>query len=125
MNEYMPVDIESLEGRTYVIGRDGHIYIDSPTISKQHAEIKIINGKIFLRDLDSTNGTFLLRNNKLVFFDKGYVNILQPIVLGGQTHTIQSLLAIAGVFADTYGDDAPTLMMLSNGNRLKSGNKTI
>lgn len=125
MKQNMTVDIESLEGRTFVIGRDGHIYIDSPTTSKQHAELKIINGRIFLRDLDSTNGTYLLRNNKLVLFDKGYVNPLQPIVIGDQTHTIQNLLAIAGVFADTQGDDAPTLMILSSGNRLRSGSKTI
>jgi hypothetical protein len=43
------------------LGREGHIYIDSPTVSKRHAEIKITNGKIYRRDLDSTNGTFLNR----------------------------------------------------------------
>ena len=95
-----------MEGRTYIIGREGHIYIDSPSVSKQHAEIEIIEGRIYLRDLNSTNGTYLVKNNTLVYFDEGYVNLLQPIVIGDQKYTVQSLLAIARNFAAF--DDATT-----------------
>ena len=55
----MKAGVKRLESRTYIIGREGHIYINDPTVSKQHAEIQIINGEVYLRDLDSTNGTFL------------------------------------------------------------------
>ena len=106
MNNNLNVDYELLEGRTYIIGREGHIYVDSPSVSKQHAEIKIINGRIHLRDLGSTNGTFLVKNNSLAYFEEGFVNPLQPIVIGNQKHTIQSLLAIANSFVAS--DDAPT-----------------
>lgn len=109
MSENLSVDIGLLEGRTYIIGRDGHIYIDSPTVSKHHAELKIINGRIYLRDLGSTNGTYLLKNEKLVYFDEGYVNLLQPLIIGDQRHTIQKLLAIAGNFA-AVSDDSATLI---------------
>ena len=88
-----------MDRRTYVIGREGHIYINDPTVSKQHAEIQIVDGEVYLRDLGSTNGTYLIKNNRLVPFNEGYVQIKQPIVLGNRQYTVQSLLQIAGAFA--------------------------
>jgi hypothetical protein len=108
MNEKMKIDLSRFEGRTFKIGRDGHIYINSPMVSQQHAEIKIIKGRIDLRDLNSTNGTYLKQNNKLVHFMKGYVALQQPVILGDCEFTIQELLAIAGDFV--VSDDAPTLL---------------
>ncbi len=58
MNNKSNVDFGALDGQTYIIGREGHIYISSPTVSKHHAAIKIKNGRVYLRDLNSTNGTF-------------------------------------------------------------------
>jgi hypothetical protein len=101
LNKGMSVGIGFLEGRAYILGRKGHIYIDSPMVSKRHAEMKIINGRIYLRDLNSTNGTYLLKNNRLVYFEEGYVSSLQPIVIGDQKYTIQSLLEIASNFVAT------------------------
>ena len=92
-------EVKHLESRTYIIGREGHIYINEATVSKQHAEIKVVNGEVYLRDLDSTNGTFLIKNNRLVPFHEGYVQLNQPIVLGNRQYTIQNLLEIAGAFA--------------------------
>lgn len=100
------IDLESLEGRTFILGRDGHIYIESGTVSKHHAEIRILDGKIHLRDLDSTNGTFLLKNKMLVKFDKGFVSPLQQIVIGGKKYIVQDLLAIAKEFV--AGDESKT-----------------
>jgi pSer/pThr/pTyr-binding forkhead associated (FHA) protein len=96
--------VKRLTSRTYVIGREGHIYINDPTVSKQHAEIQVINGEVYLRDLSSTNGTFLIKNNRLVPFHEGYVQLHQPIVLGNRQYTIQSLLEIAGAFAAHFDD---------------------
>ncbi len=112
MNKNLSVDIGLMEGRTYILGREGHIYINSPSASKQHAEITIIDGRIYLRDLDSENGTYLLKNKRLVYFKEGYVNPFQPILIGDQTHTIQSLLAIAGDFVAS--DDSVTEMNFTN-----------
>jgi len=96
--------IKRADSRTYIIGREGHIYINDATVSKQHAEIRVINGEVYLRDLGSTNGTFLIKNNRLVPFHEGYVQINQPIVLGNRQYTIQSLLKIAGAFAAQFDD---------------------
>lgn len=101
-----------MEGRTFILGREGHIYIDSPTVSKQHAELKIINRRVYLRDLNSTNGTYLLKRKKLVHFVRGYVSPLQTIVIGDQARTILSLLEIASNFVSR--DDATTQLDLDN-----------
>jgi len=48
-----------------VLGRkDADIVINDPMVSKRHAAIQVINGKLMLIDLHSTNGTIL--NNEPV-----------------------------------------------------------
>ena len=91
--------ITKMESRSYIIGREGHIYINDPTVSKQHAEIRIISGEVYLRDLGSTNGTYLIKNQRLVPFVEGYVQLHQIIVLGNKQHSVKNLLEIAGAFA--------------------------
>ena len=100
-----------MEGRTFILGREGHIYIDSITASKHHAEIKIVGGRIHLRDLNSTNGTFLLKNKTLVQFKEGFVNPRQPIVIGKHAYIMEDLLAVVGDFVS--GGDDKTYLDLS------------
>ncbi|MCB1985886.1 MAG: EAL domain-containing protein, partial [Nitrosomonas sp.] len=47
--------------RAFVIGRksDSDLAIDADTLSRHHAEIVDFHGKLCLRDLNSTNGTYL------------------------------------------------------------------
>ena len=78
---------------------EGHIYIDSPTVSRPHAELKIKNGRVYLRDLGSTNGIYIVDNDNLASFEKGYVKPNQPMMIGRVTCTIQNLIAIAGVYS--------------------------
>jgi len=93
------------EGQTYIISRkgsvciDGHIYINSPTVSSPHAALKIKNGRVYLHDLDSTNGTYIVDNDSLISFKEGYVKPCQLIVIGTVKCTIQSLIADAGVYS--------------------------
>ncbi len=93
------------EGQTYIISRKGevsmedHIYINSPTVSRPHAELKIKNGRVYLRDLGSTNGIYIVDNDSLVRFEEGYVNPNQPLMIGKVQCTIQSLVTIAGVYS--------------------------
>jgi len=88
-----------MASRTYIVGREGNIFINDPSVSKTHAEIQINKGEIYLRDLNSTNGTYLVKNQRLVPFIEGYVQINQPIVLGNKQYTIRRLLELAGEFA--------------------------
>jgi len=48
--------------RDAIIGRapdPGGITLDHPRVSRRHAEVRVSQGKVFLRDLGSANGTFL------------------------------------------------------------------
>ncbi|MDX2437873.1 MAG: FHA domain-containing protein, partial [Acidobacteriota bacterium] len=47
-------------GDTALVGRDAAcaLTIDSPLVSRRHVEVSWTNGGWYLRDLDSSNGTF-------------------------------------------------------------------
>ena len=105
MSNRLSKDFGLIDGQTYIIGREGdiyledHIYINSPTVSRRHAAMKIKNGRIYLLDLNSSNGTYLIDNNSLVPFKEGYVSPSQSIAIGHVKCTINSLLAIADVYS--------------------------
>ena len=92
------------EGHPLTIGREGQIRIDDSSISRGHAEIRFIHGKLRLRDLDSTNGTFLLIDGNLLSIKESYVDPCQPVVLGNKKFTIKALLALAGIYV-SYSPD--------------------
>ena len=105
MSNKLSKEFGLIDGQTYIIGREGeiyledHIYINSPSVSRRHAAMKIKNGRIWLHDLDSTNGTYLIESDSLVPFKEGYVSPSQPIAIGHVKCTINSLLAISGVYS--------------------------
>lgn len=51
----------SVRGPSFVIGRhaSSHLTIADPTVSSRHAELVFVDGDLFIRDLNSTNGTLL------------------------------------------------------------------
>ena len=105
MSNRLSKDSGLIDGQTYIIGREDdvyledHIYINSPTVSRRHATMKIKNGRVYLRDLNSINRTYLIENDSLVPFKEGYVSPSQPIAIGGVKCTINSLLSIAGIYS--------------------------
>jgi pSer/pThr/pTyr-binding forkhead associated (FHA) protein len=120
MSNKLSKEFGLIDGQTYIIGREGeiyledHIYINSPSVSRRHAAMKIKNGRIWLHDLDSTNGTYLIESDSLVPFKEGYVKPSQPIAIGHVKCTINSLLAIAGVHSaskDTTSNFEETRIM--------------
>jgi diguanylate cyclase (GGDEF)-like protein len=48
-------------GREAIIGRDvdADIRVDHPTVSRRHARIIVVRGRVFIEDLGSTNGTLV------------------------------------------------------------------
>ncbi len=56
--EYLIVKTQTIIGR----GLGADIIIEDITISRMHAKIIMQNGKFYLKDLDSRNGTFLNKN---------------------------------------------------------------
>jgi len=102
MSNRLGEDFGLIDGQTYIIGREAgvyledYIYINSSTVSRCHAAMKIKNERIWLQDLNSTNGTYLVENDCLVPFKEGYMSPSQPIAIGKVKCTISRLLAMAG-----------------------------
>lgn len=111
------VNLEIIEGRSFIIGREGHIYIDSSTASKQHAELRVIDGRVHLRDLKSTNGTYLVKDRAWVRFDRGFVDPRQYVAIGGKIHMVMDLLAVANDFAVVDDGDTEIEIMDEPGRR--------
>lgn len=57
----LPIGASLAVGHLAVVGRHAHcdVVIDEPYVSGTHAEISAMGGQWFVRDLDSTNGTFV------------------------------------------------------------------
>lgn len=91
--------LSSLEGRKFIIGREGHVFISDPTASKEHAEMQIIDGRVRIRDLDSMNGIFFMDGGEAVRFRDETFDPEQVITIGQESHKIQKLIAIVSSFA--------------------------
>ncbi|MCP4874817.1 MAG: FHA domain-containing protein [Gammaproteobacteria bacterium] len=100
MDNSVSTGLEAIQGRTFILGREGHIYISDPSVSKEHAEIRLVDGRVHIRDLNSTNGIYLIKDNKPVRFQEGYVTPNQTVAIGTQQHTVRNLLSIVGIFAN-------------------------
>ena len=87
---------DSTQVRTYIVGREGHIYLGDDSVSRHHAEIKIADGKIHLRDLNSTNGIYVVEDERVVRIQERYVEPHQLIVIGRRQCTVQGLLRALG-----------------------------
>lgn len=70
----------------YTIGRlpTNNIIINDPTVSKNHAEITLVNNEIYVRDLDSTNGTFV---NGVRIYDKSILRYNDILKVGNSIIT--------------------------------------
>ena len=86
--------LKALEGRSFIIGRAGHILVRGTTVSNHHAELKFDGGRILLRDLDSTNGLYLVTDKGNKRFRKGYVKPGQTVALGTEKIGVQDLIDI-------------------------------
>ncbi len=98
-----------MKTRFLTIGRDGDIKFYDRSVSRQHAVIVISQDSIFLRDLNSTNGTYLVKNNRLVAFSEGYVQLNQTIALGNIYCSVQQLLNLVGADQELYEDGTTKL----------------
>ena len=61
LNEDEPVRVVSIESTPFIVGRHpgSTLTISNPSVSGQHAEVTLRDGNLFVRDLNSTNGTFV------------------------------------------------------------------
>ncbi|VAW63198.1 hypothetical protein MNBD_GAMMA11-2315 [hydrothermal vent metagenome] len=86
-----------MENRTYVIGRHGQIQLFDKTTSARHAELTVQGDQLYLTDLDSTNGTFLMELGKRKRFTEGYINLDQTLSFGRHICSVRELVARAAM----------------------------
>lgn len=86
------------------LGRDqGDIRVPDPTVSDPHAELRLIDGRWHVRDLNSRNGTWLVHGEHHVRHVDGAVPMDQVISVGRYRTTVRNLLQQAGIAFDLYG----------------------
>ena len=105
-----------MEGRKFIIGRTGQIRIDDPSVSRSHAEIKFADGLIVIRDLCSTNGTFVENGGTFVCCQEAFISPNSRLKIGKHIYTVKSLLATSGIYAVTH-DDTDFTVILSRPSR--------
>jgi len=86
-----------MKNKTYIIGRRGSIQLFDKTTSSRHAELVVLNNQMYLTDLDSTNGTFVLNQGKRQRFTEGYINLEQTLSFGEHICTVRELIARAAI----------------------------
>ena len=86
-----------MNNRKYIIGRRGHIRLYDKTTSSLHAELMIKDDSLYLTDLKSTNGTYLMQEGKRQRFDKGYVDMDQVLAFGEHVCSVRELVARAQI----------------------------
>jgi pSer/pThr/pTyr-binding forkhead associated (FHA) protein len=69
-----------------------YIGIEDRRVSRRHAEIYVLNDRIFVRDLGSKNGTFVLEQGRVHRITEGYVRPQQIVSFGGRLERVASLL---------------------------------
>ena len=84
-----------MEKKTYTIGRAGDIKLKDETVSRRHACLEVEGDKLYLRDLDSHNGTYEIRDKELVPFTAGSVTQDQTFAFGECVRNVAQLLRTA------------------------------
>lgn len=86
-----------MEERSYTIGRKGQIQVLHKTTSAEHAKLVVKKDKLYLTDLNSTNGTYLIEDGKRIRFDEGYIRLSQLLSFGNHVCSVRELMARAEV----------------------------
>ncbi len=84
-----------MKNKTYIIGRHGNIQLFDRTTSSRHAELVILDNQMYLTDLNSTNGTYIMNQGKRKRFTEGYVSLEQTLAFGDHICTVRELIARA------------------------------
>jgi len=84
--------------KTYLVGcgKQANIILQDPeqSISRLHLEItEDRDGKYYLTDCNSTNGTYRQRQGQWSRFQQDYVTLEEPLLLGRYQTTLRQLLA--------------------------------
>ena len=109
----------------FLIGRNRHgaasaFRLGSAQISKQHAALEQRDGRVYLRDLGSTNGTFIngrhIRNLEVDLHDGDQFQVgpvLMTLQVGRPTSTPEPVERLTPEWAEPVAEDATLLMPMA------------
>ncbi|MEQ8660937.1 MAG: FHA domain-containing protein [Gammaproteobacteria bacterium] len=101
----------------YIIGRAGDVVLYDDTVSRRHASLEVAADQLILRDLDSRNGTYLIRDKALLPFSSGAVQPDQVFAFGECVRSVAQLIA---AIRELTGDEVINESLADTGNRLDS-----
>ena len=101
-------------GKQYIVGRKdarkADILIDDKTISGRHAELSISsNNEISVRDLGSSNGTFIVRGGKRIAISQQNVSVMSSdiLIFGSKSFSVSEFMATQLKGANTENGVTP------------------
>lgn len=100
--------------KSYVIGRAGDLKLNDETVSRRHALLEVDGDSLFLRDMDSRNGTYEIRDKEPVPFTAGPVTMDQIFAFGECVRGIGQLLKTAELEAALAGTAVRSLLEGTN-----------
>lgn len=103
--------------QVYIIGRAGDVVLYDDTVSRRHASLEVGGEQLVLRDLDSRNGTYLIRDKALLPFSSGSVQPDQVFAFGECVRSVAQLLTAV---RDLTGEEIVNESLADTGNRLDS-----
>lgn len=96
--------------KVYIVGRTGDIKLHSKddTASREHAELIIVEDKVYLTDLASKNGIFKLsERGQKSRFSEGWVSLEERFLFGDCALTVAEMLQQVGERMQNQGQGQP------------------
>ena len=88
-----PTPLPPERERRSVNGEAAHyVGLHDPRVSRRHAEIYVLGERIYLRDLGSKNGTFVLERGRVHRITEAYVRRQQIVSFGGHLQRVANLI---------------------------------
>ena len=119
------VKIYPLKETVVNVGRrlENHLVIDDPRISRNHAQLRAINGRYVLFDLNSTGGTFVngQRTSQTVLYPGDVISLAGVALIFGQDNPPpRPDLMETSPIKNTNGSERPTATIEQNTVDLKT-----
>ena len=89
-------------------GSDNDVVLGSKQVSRNHAVLSVLNGQLYVKDLESSNGTFI--NDQRIEANKS-TNIATNDTLGFASFSFQVSAPVAAMDNEEVVADKPTLML--------------
>ena len=89
-------------------GSDNDVVLGSKQVSRNHAVLSVLNGKLYVKDLESSNGTFI--NDQRIEANKS-TNLAANDTLGFASFSFEVSMLVAAMDNEEVVADKPTLML--------------